>query len=65
MDVCHLNRRDFLVTTSFLGLGLQVEGLARAAEPAPAAPKAAKTEVKTAGIRLLPVDGKHKVWTRG
>jgi proline iminopeptidase len=64
MDVRRLNRRDFLVTTSLLGLGLNVEGLARAAEPVPATPRTAKSEVKTAGIRLVPVDGKYKVWTK-
>ncbi|MEP6993077.1 MAG: proline iminopeptidase-family hydrolase [Acidobacteriota bacterium] len=37
--------------------------LARAMPQAPKAP-ARSGEVKTAGIRLIPVDGKYKVWTK-
>ena len=57
-----IDRRSLLTLSAAALLG---PGLARgfpAPEKAPAAP--GKTEVRTAGIRLIPVDGKYKVWTK-
>jgi proline iminopeptidase len=59
-----LDRRSFLATTSLLGLGLKFGGFARAGEAGTEGQGVAKDEVKTAGIRLVPVDGKYKVWTK-
>src|SRR5713101_2347551 len=61
-----LNRREFLATTSLLSFGLGLPILADAAEIVGKLPgkKNAGTEVKTGGVRLIPVDGKYKVWTK-
>ena len=59
-----LDRRNFL-RASAAGL-LGTSALATAAQRKPAAAKAAaaSNEVKTAGIKLITVDGKYQVWTK-
>jgi proline iminopeptidase len=53
-----IDRRSLLA----LGAASLLPRVGRAApEPAPAAPSKG---IKTAGIRLVPVDGKYKVWTK-
>lgn len=50
---------------SLLTLGAASLLHARAARAVPEPPRAAPSkEIKTAGIRLIPVDGKYKVWTK-
>jgi proline iminopeptidase len=51
---------------SWMTLGALSFAYSRLARALPAAerPAGASSEVKTAGIRLIPVDGKYKVWTK-
>ncbi len=59
------NRREFLTATSLLGLGMGLPSLGSAEERTKKRPPGALgKEVKTGGVRLIPVDGKYKVWTK-
>jgi proline iminopeptidase len=66
VDLSPLSRRGFLAAASLLGLrvGYGLEGVSSAIEQATAAPKGRKPEVRTAGIRMVPVAGKYRVWTK-
>ena len=57
-----LDRRSFLTAAAAGFLGSSA--LAAAQRKAAAAKAAPSGEVKTAGIRLITVDGKYKVWTK-
>jgi len=58
-----LDRRSFLTAAAAGFLGSSALAVA-AQRKAAAAKGAASGEVKTAGIRLITVDGKYKVWTK-
>jgi proline iminopeptidase len=57
-----LDRRGFLVAGTTALVGAAVAPRLAGADAAP--PASAPTEVKTAGIRLIRVDGKYNVWTK-
>src|SRR4029079_12902908 len=57
-----IDRRSLLTLSAAAMLGSRLARGVPAPEKAAAASGA--TEVKTAGIRLIPVDGKYKVWTK-
>jgi proline iminopeptidase len=55
-----IDRRGFLR----LGIAAAATGLSGGHSLAEKAPRPSASEVKTAGIRLIPVDGKYNVWTK-
>jgi proline iminopeptidase len=59
-----IDRRGFLAAGTAAILGAALPAGAGGEAGAAGLPGPAPAEVKTAGIRLIPVDGKYNVWTK-